>query len=78
MTNSTLHIVKAADYKKVLEQELPIITLLSDPTAEKYYSADAVKRKIGDSRWKEMASKYVSLMVEPEAVVEDFDPISNF
>lgn len=73
-----LHIVKAQDFQPVLEQELPVITLMDDPHEERYFSADAVKRKIGDPRWKELSAKYTSYMVETEKVIEDFDPISNF
>ena len=73
-----IHIVKAQDFVGVLEQELPIITLMGDPTEEKYFSAEAVKRKIGASQWRDLSSKYVSFMVSPEIVIEDFDSISNF
>ena len=73
-----LHLVKAQDFQPILEQELPVITIMDDPKEEKFFSADAVKRKIGDSKWRELSAKYTSYMVEAEKVIEDFDPIYNF
>lgn len=78
MSNGILHIVKAQDFQQVLEQELPIITLMDDPAEQKFFSAEAVRRKVGDSRWRELSAKYTSYMVDAEKVIEDFDPISNF
>lgn len=76
-SKSYFTLVKAEDYSK-FGLQLPVITLFGDESENKYFSADAVKRKIGEDHWKEMASKYTSLMVETQLLVEDFDPIVNF
>jgi hypothetical protein len=73
-----MHLVKAQDFQPILEQELPIITLMDDPTEQKFFSAEAVKRKVGDQKWRELSAKYTSYIVDAEQVLEDFDPISNF
>lgn len=72
------HLVKAQDFQPILEQEIPIITLMNDPSEEKFFSAETVKRKVGDQKWRELSSKYTSYMVDVEQVIEDLDPISNF
>ena len=69
MSQNLFHVVKAKDYKEILEQELPIITLMDDPTEEKFFSAEAVKRKIGDPKWRELSAKYTTYMVEAEQVI---------
>lgn len=73
---STIHIVKAQDYKD-LGLQLPIITLFGGDDTQ-YLDAQAVQRKIGQEKWRELSSKYTSLMVDSSLLIEDFDPISNF
>jgi hypothetical protein len=76
-SKSLFTLVKAEDYSK-FGLQLPVITLFGDESENKYFSADAVKRKIGEDHWREMAAKHVSLLVESDLLVEDFDAITNF
>ncbi len=73
---SSIHIVKAQDYKG-LGLQLPVITLFGQDETQ-YFDAQAVQRKIGQEKWRELSSKYTSLMVDSSLLVEDFDPITNF
>ena len=73
---STIHIVKAEDFKG-LGLQLPVITLFGEDETQ-YFDAQAVQRKIGQDEWRNLSAKYVSRMVDASLLVEDFDPISNF
>lgn len=72
MEKSLFKLVKHEDFKN-LGLQLPIITLFGDSEKTKFLSADSVRRKLDDSTWRNLASKYVTLLVEAELVEEDFD-----
>lgn len=72
MEKSLFKLVKHEDFKN-LGLQLPIITLFGDSEKTKFLSADSVRRKLDDSTWRNLTSKYVTLLVETELVEEDFD-----
>jgi hypothetical protein len=72
MEKSLFKLVKHEDFKN-LGLQLPIITLFGDSGKTKFLSADSVRRKLDDSIWRNLASKYVTLLVDTELVEEDFD-----
>lgn len=69
-------LVKNEDFKN-LGLQLPIITLFGDSEKTQFLSADSVRRKIGESQWNELASKYTTRMVDASLIEEDFDTISE-
>ena len=73
---SQFKLVKNEDFKN-LGLQLPIITLFGDTEKNQFLSADSVRRKIGDNRWKELASKYITFWVDASLVEEDFDVINE-
>jgi hypothetical protein len=73
---ASFKLVKNEDFKN-LGLHLPIITLFGDSEKTKFLSADSVRRKIGESQWREMASKYTTLLVDASLVEEDFDTITE-
>lgn len=73
---ASFKLVKNEDFKN-LGLRLPIITLFGDSEKTQFLSADSVRRKIGNDQWRELASKYVSLMVDASLVEEDFDPVTE-
>ena len=72
MEKSLFKLVKHEDFKN-LGLQLPIITLFGDSEKTKFLSADSVRRKLDDSTWRNLTSKYVTLLVDTELVEEDFD-----
>jgi hypothetical protein len=73
---ASFKLVKNEDFKN-LGLRLPIITLFGDSEKTQFLSADSVRRKLGDDRWTELASKYSTLMVEASLIEEDFDVVNE-
>jgi hypothetical protein len=73
---ASFKLVKNEDFKN-LGLRLPIITLFGDSEKTQFLSADSVRRKIGDDQWRNLASKYTTLLVDASLVEEDFDLITE-